>query len=813
MTPVFAEGSSSPLWTAAGWTMLHYLWIGGLVGLLAAVLRRMTVTWGAEARYRLALVLLVLLATAPVGLFAWCAGQVEHDAVRAKAHGEIEFHRPRPSDESTDVMAANEKGDVEAARETRALASESPTATADEEIRGQPPASETTDPATREAASASLVAWLPWLWLLGTPATLLLLATGCLGAARLRRMARPLDDDTSEACRRLAESLDVALPVVVAACDRVAAPILVGILRPMILLPPSALAGWTPQELEMVLLHELAHVRRWDNLVNFAQRLIESLLFYQPAVWLVSDWVRREREHACDELVAARTGGPRDYARLLARLAAAQAGASHLFDGLVSSSMARSHLASRIRYLIYREYEPMRTSAKLWTMAGVVLLVLLGVVGWQQFSTRAVAEAGDEPQGAASADAANEENAEEKETQNVSPPIAKELLRYDGKTFAQWSTEWRTELKPIRRQEAIEAFRAFAVNGFGPEAAETIVEVMRNYDASTLRNSPEGRLKSAALSAIGEIPKQDALPALTGELRRGTTWGKVFVLTALNRHDGPREALPAVLSLLDDKSPLVRSLAVRAVGELATRPEEVSAVLLKSMRDGDAKVREAAVETADGLKLKSAPFMAAYRAALKDESAGVAAAALHALAPRRSSAVFGGMAEAGFDEGGAFGLEDAGGYEEADFGGSPRVSGIYVPEMLDALQHPDDRLWRRTADTLGGLGEKARPAVPPLVKLACEGEVHLQQRASYALGRLTRRDSDVLDKLIADEIAKAIKTGEGERRLAALRLLANFQERLGAAGTRTIPAVSQLVDDQDEQIREAAKRILERYGR
>ena len=69
-------------------------------------------------------------------------------------------------------------------------------------------------------------------------------------------------------------------------CERIAAPVLVGILRPIILLPPAAITGWTPDEIEMVLLHELAHVRRWDNLVNLVQRIIESLLFFHPAVWL-----------------------------------------------------------------------------------------------------------------------------------------------------------------------------------------------------------------------------------------------------------------------------------------------------------------------------------------------------------------------------------------------------------------------------------------------------------------------------------------------------------------------------------------------
>ena len=98
--------------------------------------------------------------------------------------------------------------------------------------------------------------------------------------------------------------------------------VLVGILRPVILLPPAALTGWSPDEIEMVLLHELAHVRRWDNAVNLAQRTVEAFLFFHPAVWLVSNWIRREREACCDAVVIGRTNRPHAYAELLVALAA-----------------------------------------------------------------------------------------------------------------------------------------------------------------------------------------------------------------------------------------------------------------------------------------------------------------------------------------------------------------------------------------------------------------------------------------------------------------------------------------------------------
>ena len=128
--------------------------------------------------------------------------------------------------------------------------------------------------------------------------------------------------------------------VTVAVCERIAAPVLVGIVRPIILLPPAALTGWSPDEIEMVLLHELAHVRRWDNLVNLVQRLVESLLFFHPAVWLVSSWVRREREACCDAVVVGRTNRPHAYAEMLVALAA-QMPRSVLFHPAASSRDGR----------------------------------------------------------------------------------------------------------------------------------------------------------------------------------------------------------------------------------------------------------------------------------------------------------------------------------------------------------------------------------------------------------------------------------------------------------------------------------------
>jgi uncharacterized protein (TIGR03435 family) len=97
-------------------------------------------------------------------------------------------------------------------------------------------------------------------------------------------------------------------------------PVVIGWLQPVVLLPVAALAGLTPEQVRAILAHELAHVRRHDAVVNFAQTLAETLLFYHPAVWWVSSRIRAEREHCCDDVALAVSGDAYAYASALAEL-------------------------------------------------------------------------------------------------------------------------------------------------------------------------------------------------------------------------------------------------------------------------------------------------------------------------------------------------------------------------------------------------------------------------------------------------------------------------------------------------------------
>src|SRR5207249_1797260 len=160
--------------------------------------------------------------------------------------------------------------------------------------------------------------WVVFVWFAGVVALSLRLTSGWLVTRQLGRVGTStVPDACREAVARLAGRLRISRPVRVLESAVVQVPAVIGWLRPVILLPVSALTGLTPLQLDALLAHELAHVRRYDYLVNLIQAVIETLLFYHPAVWWVSQQVREEREHCCDDLAVAACGDAHFYATAL----------------------------------------------------------------------------------------------------------------------------------------------------------------------------------------------------------------------------------------------------------------------------------------------------------------------------------------------------------------------------------------------------------------------------------------------------------------------------------------------------------------
>ena len=165
------------------------------------------------------------------------------------------------------------------------------------------------------ALSGEHMHWLVLAWGLGVTVSSMRLLSGWLKLRRLVREAEPAPAEWQEALEHLSRRLGMTRPVRLLRSAALDVPAAVGWLRPVVLLPVTALTGLSARQLEMVLAHELAHIRRHDFVVNLVQTLVETLLFYHPAVWWMSRVIRVEREHCCDDIAVGTSGNPVSYAR------------------------------------------------------------------------------------------------------------------------------------------------------------------------------------------------------------------------------------------------------------------------------------------------------------------------------------------------------------------------------------------------------------------------------------------------------------------------------------------------------------------
>lgn len=266
--------------TALGWALVHFLWQGAAAaGLLAAVnvlLRRSS----PRARYAAALATLMGMMALPLSTLV----VVRNNARMVKDVGP--------------VLPAPAAGGAEEAQVATG-------------VRGAVPNAASVD------ASRWLMPGVVAVWGLGVVVLSLRTLGGWVLVMRLRRSGRSLAA-LEEPLQRLARRMRLWRPVQALESALVEVPTALGWLRPVVLLPPATVLGLSPAQLELVLAHELAHIRRLDHVANMLQALVETLLFYHPLVWWVSAQVRFEREQCCDDAAVSACGDAVAYARALA---------------------------------------------------------------------------------------------------------------------------------------------------------------------------------------------------------------------------------------------------------------------------------------------------------------------------------------------------------------------------------------------------------------------------------------------------------------------------------------------------------------
>src|SRR2546426_1352233 len=261
-----------------GWTLLHFIWQGAGLAALFAV--GAAVCRSASARYALAVGALVLMLVSPVITFTWLRAQT-NPAVQTGAEGATTW----------------------AGTSTR-------NATALSGSRAPLAGSRTEQPMG--------MLWLVEAWFLGVLLLSLRTAGGLFLIERMRRKeVRPIGDNLYERCMALQRRMGLDRIIRYCECHRLDAPAVLGWFRPVVLLPMRALTGMDEQQIEAVIAHELAHIRRLDCFVNLFQIAVETLLFYHPAVWWVSQRVRAERENCCDDEAISICGDAVVYARAL----------------------------------------------------------------------------------------------------------------------------------------------------------------------------------------------------------------------------------------------------------------------------------------------------------------------------------------------------------------------------------------------------------------------------------------------------------------------------------------------------------------
>jgi len=248
-------------------------------------------------------------------------------------------------------------------------------------------------PAAQHAPGPDWLAWLVCGWACGVALLSARALGGWVHARRLtRRRIAPVPASVRQAARRLAARLDVRRAFRVLASEPIDVPAVWGWLRPVILVPAAALTQLSPGQIELLLAHELAHIRRCDYLVNLLQSAVETALFYHPAVWWVSRQVRMEREHCCDDLAVQACGDPVAYAGALAALESLRGTSSPFVVAADGGS-----LLARIRRLA-RPGAPHRAAPPAWLGAFLpIAAVVAAALSAGDGSEPLVAAAADRP--------------------------------------------------------------------------------------------------------------------------------------------------------------------------------------------------------------------------------------------------------------------------------------------------------------------------------------------------------------------------------------------------------------------------------
>lgn len=352
---------SEPI-TRLGWTLLHFVWEGAVIGVAYGLMRSLLFRAPPSVRYLAACAAMALCLAAPV--LTWVA----LGSSRLPPPSPIEFSVPQEG-VATPVSVA--QGDVGL------------------DVVPAPPAPVVSQSVLMRESLPLNVWWsqrledaLPWCvlgWLAGASVLALRLCLGWFTAWRLRRLGVPV----AESCwqmrlEQLAQKLGIKGAIRLLTSALVDSPLTVGWWRPVVLVPLGFFSSMPVEQVEVILAHELAHIRRRDYLVHALQCCIETVLFFHPVVWWIGQDLRQGREDCCDDL-AVSCGSPALLAKALLSLEEARGSTP-----VLAQAVRGTGIVKRVRRLLVPAVPQSRLPSGWLAVAAMAVTAMLLAVAVHQ---------------------------------------------------------------------------------------------------------------------------------------------------------------------------------------------------------------------------------------------------------------------------------------------------------------------------------------------------------------------------------------------------------------------------------------------
>jgi HEAT repeat protein/beta-lactamase regulating signal transducer with metallopeptidase domain len=677
------------------------------------------------------------------------------------------------------------------------------------------PASTSPQGAARIASRVSLKTALVSIWVLGVLGVVGRLMVGLMAVQWMaRRTVRVVDAPWLPLAVELASALGITRRIVFLESARATMPMAAGIFKPAVLMPEDA-NRWPLERLRIVLLHELAHVKRRDCLTHVVAQLACALHWFNPLAWIAARHIRTERERACDDLVlACGTRGP-DYAEELLEIARAMRGGRYpaLLAGATLAMAHRSQLEGRLIAILDPKVPRSGISrARAAVAAAAVACVLPPLASMQPWTVAAYetspsvlpASATTPVPAVQSAPApAPQPNPDPMPHRDLGAAIPAEI----GPAVAHGLSEGDVQAAAHEAQAAVQSAVQGAMQGSLQGVVQGAIDGalhgldLRHVEQSAKAATADPRMVAALTAALKDPDKEVRESALHALVRlRDPSVFEPLVQALKDASADVREqaahglsqlrdkrAVEPLMSALNDPSASVREALVHALSQL--RDPRTVDPLITALGDASQSVREQAAFALG--QLRDPRAVEPLIAALKDVNGDVREQVVFALGQLRDKRAAGALA-------GLMKDPDEDVREQAVFALGQMRDASAVDGLIAALRDAKPDVREQAAFALGQIRD-AR-AVPPLMSSLKDESASVREQAAFALGQIR-------DRAAVEALVLAIKDVSADVREQVAFALGQLRD------PRAIDALTTALKDTSADVRQQAAFALGQLAR